>query len=264
VTASESSAGEPLQSERQTSVPEQLLGVKCVQTIDRPFKEKLWLWLTAHPDVWVGKDKVGNGLSLEQAENYTSSAPCTARIRGPGRGQSSIETNPDGAPAVSTIGGQPEQLRVYGSQEHTWRALTGHGIDCTKCSRLEFICLSVIAKHREKGILQGDLVRETGQDKRSVPHRTDILAQKGYIEKRAVIAKASSTSRLTLKRFVHAIPPSVPHNGEADEGWVPPAGHKAWLGDDVDLLSLCRAVFIHLENQKILTIADLKRVLVSI
>ncbi|KAH0555998.1 hypothetical protein GP486_006059, partial [Trichoglossum hirsutum] len=263
VIASESSAGEPLRSQSQTSVPEQLLGATCVQTVDRPFKETIWRWLTGHPDVRVGKDKVGNKLSLEQAESYTPSTPGTAaRGRASGRGQSSAEIDPDGVPANPPTDGQrSEQLRVYGNQEHVWRALTGHGVDWTKCPRLEFICLSVIAKHREGGILQGDLVRETGQDKRSVPKRTDVLAQKGYIEKRAVIAKGSSTSHLTLKRFVRVIPPSVPHNGEADEEWVPPAGHKAWLGDNIDLLSLCRAVFIHLEKQKILTIADLKRVL---
>ncbi|KAI9765722.1 MAG: hypothetical protein M1840_007155 [Geoglossum simile] len=259
--ASEVLTGELSQSGVQISVPEQSLGAKRTQTIDRPFKETIWRWLTEHPNVWVGKDKAGNKLTLEQAENYVLDPPDTISKHGVGSDQVPTEQKPERAQAGSSWDGRSGQLRVYGSQEHVWLALTGHGVDWAKCPRLEFICLSVIAKHRENGILQGDLVRETGQDKRSVPRRTDVLAEKGYIEKRPVIAKSSSTSRLTLKRFIRAIPASLPHSGEGSRGWIEPAGHKAWLGDDIDLLSFCKAIFIHLRQQKILTISDLKRVL---
>jgi len=41
--------------------------------VDRAFREKVWTWLTRHPDVYVGRNREGNQLTLEEAE--TSSAP---------------------------------------------------------------------------------------------------------------------------------------------------------------------------------------------
>ena len=38
------------------------------QPVDRAFQEKVWKWLTRHPDVYVGRDKKGNKLTLEEAE----------------------------------------------------------------------------------------------------------------------------------------------------------------------------------------------------
>ena len=66
---------------------------------------------------------------------------------------------------------------------------------------MEFVLLSHIAATRSSGILQGPLGRASGQDKRSVPKRTDALHQKGYIIKETVYTQGNKTSRLTLRKF---------------------------------------------------------------
>ena len=99
--------------------------------------------------------------------------------------------------------------RLYTTENRMWHALTGHGPDLGKVKVLDFHCLSIIAAHGKEGILQPDLVRISGQDKRSLPGRTDRLHETGYIEKkRARFADPNSkrpvlvTSRCILKRFV--------------------------------------------------------------
>ena len=96
----------------------------------------------------------------------------------------------------------PSILHVFASVDRMWLAVTGHGIDNDKIPALEFACLSVIAAHREHGILQPELVRVTGQDKRSVPWRTQSLCDKGYIIKQEVVASGARTSLCILRRFV--------------------------------------------------------------
>lgn len=82
---------------------------------------------------------------------------------------------------------------------------------------MEFGLLCAIARAREDGILQGPLTQVTGQDKRSVPKRTDALHSKGYILKRKVFINGLNTSRLTLRRFadretvVGTVPNAVSH-----------------------------------------------------
>lgn len=65
----------------------------------------------------------------------------------------------------------------------------------------EYGLLLHIAASRTEGILQGELGRVAGQDKRSVPKRTDSLHAKGYIVKETVPFKGYRSSRLTLRRF---------------------------------------------------------------
>ena len=89
-----------------------------------------------------------------------------------------------------------------------WHALAGHGPDSSRIKSLDFVCLSIIAACGHKGILQHDLVRISGQDKRSLPARTDRLHNDGYIEKKPVRIQLVdpkrwlNTSLCTLKRFV--------------------------------------------------------------
>lgn len=94
--------------------------------------------------------------------------------------------------------------RIFASQDRVWQAVTGHSIDLRKVPSMEFICLCVIATHGPGGITQPDLVKVTGQDKRSVPKRTDELARKGYIEKRPVQDGRLRTSLCVHKKFVKA------------------------------------------------------------
>ena len=69
---------------------------------------------------------------------------------------------------------------------------------------MEFVCLSGIASRRQEGIYQTDLIRLTGQDKRSLPKRTDALAKRGYISKNVVFVRGQRTSHLLLRRYVKA------------------------------------------------------------
>ena len=101
------------------------------------------------------------------------------------------------------------EVKIFASEARMWPALTGHGPDHQRVKSLDFIVLSVIAARGPRGILQNDLVRVSGQDKRSVPHRTDRLQEAGYINKKQVMVlvrddaydRKLNTSLCTLSRF---------------------------------------------------------------
>lgn len=95
--------------------------------------------------------------------------------------------------------------RIYVTESRLWGCLTGHGIDYQKVTRFEWLALVGIASVMEDGILQGDLTRLVGQDKRSLPKRTDALARKGYIVKRPILARGCKTSKLWLKPFAPTV-----------------------------------------------------------
>lgn len=92
--------------------------------------------------------------------------------------------------------------RIFVSQNRTWQAVAGHPIDFKKVPSMSFMLLSIIAMHGEAGVIQPDLVRLSGQDKRSVPGRTDTLAKDGYIVKKPVQAGKLRTSLCVHKKFV--------------------------------------------------------------
>lgn len=99
-------------------------------------------------------------------------------------------------------------IRLYTSQNRMWYAITGHGPDESRVKSFDFICLSVIAASGPKGILQHNLISITGQDKRSLPSRTDRLRDDGYIVKERETTwfgeprRRLHTSRCTLTRYV--------------------------------------------------------------
>jgi len=82
-----------------------------------------------------------------------------------------------------------------------WQAITGHGVDFKKVKPLEFSILSFIAARGSAGISQPELIRLTGQDKRSLPKRTDELAAGRYIEKKPIRVAGVNTSWCTLTKF---------------------------------------------------------------
>ena len=99
-------------------------------------------------------------------------------------------------------------IRLYTNQNRMWYAITGHGPDESRIKSLDFICLSVVAASGPKGILQHNLISITGQDKRSLPSRTDRLRDDGYIVKVKETTwvgeprRRLHTSRCTLTRYV--------------------------------------------------------------
>lgn len=162
------------------------------------------------------------------------------------------QTSSNSSRSQSAKGGSA--LRIYVTEERMWLALCGHSKDLTKVFETEFVLLSIIATHREGGILQGDLVKESGQDKRSVPKRTDILRNKGYIEKRVVHVKGLRTSRLVLRRFAS--------NGASDSITPRPVSldpHRSVQDGSVDVHVLIRSLFAILKEKEIVTRDDLNK-----
>ena len=182
-------------------------GAGAVQEIDERFQTRVWKWLTKHPDIQVRATSIDS--------NNVGSFP-----------------NPSSASHFpgETSTSNSQQLRAYACQERMWYATAGHGPDPARIPPMDFTCLSVIAAHRERGILQPDLVKTTGQDKRSVPKRTQRLQDGGYIVKIPVASGSTRTSRLVLKKFIdpvsgqpiqreHATSSTLPRaeNGETEQ-----------------------------------------------
>lgn len=117
-------------------------------------------------------------------------------------------------PVFDNIPASTTAPRIYVSQDRTWIAVAGHPVDLKRLSALQFELLSIIAAHGEDGIGQPDLVKISGQDKRSVPHRTDELAKAGYIEKTPISYTGVRTSLCVHKRFIkagHFLKDSIQH-----------------------------------------------------
>ncbi|KAJ4425260.1 hypothetical protein N0V82_000070 [Gnomoniopsis sp. IMI 355080] len=104
--------------------------------------------------------------------------------------------------------------RLFVKEEIVWKNLTGHGIDFKRIPPLEWKLVAYIGSTKEVGISQPDLVKATGQDKRSVPRRTDFLSYKGYIVKRTHMVRGMKTSKLWLTKFAPELPaPTDPLKG---------------------------------------------------
>lgn len=116
---------------------------------------------------------------------------------------------------------------LLASEAQIWRVVAGHGVDHKKVSKLEFQCLTIIASHGPAGVLQPLVVAKSGQDKRSLPKRTDSLAAKGYITKEPCIGGGQKTSLLKLKRF------SVGLQAKASASAIIPAGEGAQADEKV-------------------------------
>ncbi|KAH7113755.1 hypothetical protein B0J11DRAFT_619202 [Dendryphion nanum] len=106
-------------------------------------------------------------------------------------------------PTFDTPTGTTTAPRMYISQNRTWLAIAGHPMDLGRLPSMSYTLLSIISAHGANGILQPDLSKLSGQDKRSVPGRTDRLKQAGYIEKKPVQSHKFRTSLCVHKRFVN-------------------------------------------------------------
>jgi hypothetical protein len=128
------------------------------------------------------------------ADSQTVAARCQPRVH--------AESNRIFGAAFDEPTSSTSAPRLFASQNRIWQALTGHSMDLKKVPTMEFALLSIIATHGVDGITQPDLVQFSGQDKRSVPHRTDELARKGYIVKNPVQAGKARTSLCVHTKFV--------------------------------------------------------------
>lgn len=155
--------------------------------IDDNFINLVFEWVSKDPEVTVKEaEAVGAPpeLSRPKKKSKKNEAPAT---------DDHDETDTPVSPYA--------RKRLVTGDDRIWYAITGHGIDYKRIPNLEFEALAVIASHGAKGVLQPDVTAETGQDKRSLPKRTDNLAKNGYIVKTTVIARGTKTSLLKLKKF---------------------------------------------------------------
>ncbi|MBE3050316.1 hypothetical protein IMZ48_49040, partial [Candidatus Bathyarchaeota archaeon] len=128
-----------------------------------------------------------------------------------------------------------------------------------------------IASVMEEGILQGDLTRLVGQDKRSLPKRTDELARKGYVEKKPILARRCKTSKIWLKAFAPSTPsqsqPAEAKAEAADDDFpraalvtdlepVPWRDH--WTGSTIDYAMLGRTIMAVIREFGVIRYADLR------
>jgi hypothetical protein len=202
--------------------------------VDRRIHEKVWEWLTSHPDVWVGKEKEGNNLSFNEilarsppalpetsnviceqqlivTVNQTSSTPLPSSISAAEQTHGALDNQSQHADTSkhpkpdknSGNGiGRSCELLIYTTVGRMWQAVAGHAVDPKKIPDMEFKCLRIIAAAGPRGITQPDLVKTSQQDKRSVPKRTDNLHENKYISKTNVYVKRHKTSLLTHRRYL--------------------------------------------------------------
>lgn len=189
-----------------------------------------WKWLLGTGEVSIGPEGEWNHLTFDEMMSIPEDA---AQSLPPPRDEKSELPTPKHKELPKI------RPRIFVGEETIWKTLTGHGIDYKRVPNLEWKCLVAIGSTKEDGILQGDLNRATGQDKRSVPKRTDFLAQKGYIAKRTHMVRGMKTSKLWLTKFAPALPvPSNPLGGKdlsrasLTRDMQPVAWHQQWTGKD--------------------------------
>lgn len=233
--------------------------------LEEEFQDYVWDLLRMEKDFIIGKNNEGRNLTLKDIVDDLRKDKIPKKSSGESEvGGSALKDQERGE-----IG--QEKWRVYASEERRWRALTGHGVDPKKVPNAIFKCLEVIGKHREMGIIQPELTRVTGQDKKSVPVRTTMLKNQGYIEKKSVLVKNLNTSKLTLARFafqrdvrrtIQAPPEKDPRKkgrrqlDREDEG-----PNFAWTGPTIDTEKLIKAILseLKLAKNRVLMHSDLKR-----
>ncbi|EEQ84454.2 uncharacterized protein BDCG_01259 [Blastomyces dermatitidis ER-3] len=242
------------QSATSSNRPAQLAGaVGRTPNVDRKFKQKAWVWLTRHPEVSVGQNREGNNLTLDEVKGRC--AKSTAGEPFPNSQNTQTSGNGGSSAAETQIQSDSDDtLRVFVSEERMWLAIAGHEIDHSRIPPLEFALLSIIASRKWQGIMQLELPKLSGQDKRSVPKRTDSLSQKGYIEKKAIQFKSSRTSLCTLRQFLHSKPSDKP-GGMSEENTSPAPDE---LCNVIEFPVLLEKLFHFLKEFKVITRSDLK------
>ncbi|KAK6833238.1 hypothetical protein PG987_007932 [Apiospora arundinis] len=227
----------------------------------------VWNWLTSRNDVIVGDDNRFKGISLKEALDLSGYVPPTAPGPSGSVSQTLPEANRNPEPAAPEPTASKEDAgtnsrragksarqvtpRLHLSEERLWKAIAGHQPDLKRVPQFEWQALVAIASVREVGILQGDLVRLTNQDKRSLPTRTDKLLQKGYIVKQPVMLRGCRTSKIWLAQFAHHARQETINEGLASakvdlsretltKNWDPVPFSHFWNGARVDHIALAQ------------------------
>ncbi len=268
--ASGKQTGEPLdESTNEASTGDNDRGRTNIRAHDLGLASKVWGWLVARNDVSVGINRKFNSLGLEEVlaiceQEKTSEAPPTQKApsnNGSSRRSKKLQNSEDIPQVVGP--------RLYVSEVRQWKTLTGHGPDFKRIPLFEWKALVDIASVREKGILQGDLVRLTGQDKRSLPTRTDALAKKGYIIKQPILLRGFRSSKLWLKQYAESAEEEAKREGlpleELDlskeslmQDLNPVSFNNYWNGDKLDYLAIAQGFIAITKAWGIIRYCDLR------
>lgn len=180
----------------------------------------LWPHIVDTSDVSVGVSAKWNHLTFDELMSLPEETPegsgaaikdIKARLhdKQPKQREQLAAENPSKPRRLPQI-----RPRLFVGEESVWKTLTGHGIDYKRIPPLEWKLVVCIGSTKEVGISQPELVRAVGQDKRSVPRRTDFLSFKGYIVKRTHMIRGMKTSKLWLTKFAPELPaPTDPLKG---------------------------------------------------
>lgn len=249
----------------------------------------VWKWLCARSDVIIGDGKSFKGISLQEALDFRDtgdkgdvSVPSAASEQ-----PSQQSTVAHGTPVSTRKGTSSSQKgsgragkssgsaaivapRLHLTEELQWKAISGHKPDLKRIPQFEWQALVAIASVKEAGILQGDLVRLTGQDKRSLPTRTDALAKKGYVVKQPVMLRGCRTSKIWLAQFAHSAKEESNREGldfaKLDlrretlvKNWDPVPFTHYWNGGRLDHIALAQAFLAIVEAFNKIRYCDVRR-----
>ncbi|KAK1503928.1 hypothetical protein CTAM01_04158 [Colletotrichum tamarilloi] len=234
-----------------------------------------WDWLRVRKDVSVGPNRKWNHvpladiLALPDPDSQDGTAALSTSESAAKEGLNDSESNGLVKSAPKTPGLR-KRPRIYVSEDRMWESIAGHAPDYRRVPRLEWMALVGIASTKQEGILQGDLGRLVGQDKRSLPKRTDALAEKGYISKRTTLVRGTKTSKMWLTRFAPALPidplkataslhTTVDMSRNALACDLEPVSWRGrWNGESVDYISLAQTIMAIVKAFGIIRYHDLR------
>ncbi|KAK2029437.1 hypothetical protein LX32DRAFT_617227 [Colletotrichum zoysiae] len=234
-----------------------------------------WDWLRARKDISVGANRKWNHLALSdvlavpdpESEDGSTTPGVSGEARGPAP---DISQSKESSQSTTRNNLPRKRPRIYVAEDRMWEAIAGHAPDYRRVPRLEWMALVGIASTKKQGILQGDLGRLVGQDKRSLPKRTDALADKGYISKRTTLVRGTKTSKMWLTRFAPALPTNplkaaaslhttVDMSRDALARDLEPVPWRSrWNGDSVDYISLAQTIMAVVKAFGIIRYHDLR------
>ncbi|KAH6652179.1 hypothetical protein BKA67DRAFT_660941 [Truncatella angustata] len=218
----------------------------------------IWKWVVKRKDVIV----VPETAARVPLEEIVSLAEGTSKdATEPATGRSSTKRN-----ATAFV---QDEVHLLLSEERQWKAIAGHGPDYKRIPLFEWRALIAIASVGTKGILQGDLTRLTGQDKRSLPTRTEALARKGYIIKQQATLRGCRTSKIWLAQFSNHAKADVQRQGLPDEvlntpaedlraSWDPVSFSHHYTSGQVDYVAISQAFLMILKAYQAMRYCDIR------
>ncbi|KAK2008642.1 hypothetical protein LZ32DRAFT_450059 [Colletotrichum eremochloae] len=234
-----------------------------------------WDWLRARKDISIGANRKWNHLALSDVlavpDPDSEGESIAPGISGEATAAAPDVFQPKEQSQKMTRNDLPRKRpRIYVAEDRMWEAIAGHAPDYRRVPRLEWMALVGIASTKHQGILQGDLGRLVGQDKRSLPKRTDALADKGYISKRTTLVRGTKTSKMWLTRFAPALPTNPLKAAASLHTTVdmsrdvlardlePVPWRNRWNGDSVDYISLAQTIMAIVKAFGIIRYHDLR------